>query len=91
MNTESQFGKGSHVRNGVNRQLLLARMDRAFSEYYHEAEKLSVLLAEPQDRYSWTLYHNLLKQRTAETVAYERYRLIKDELFGIIPPPELPV
>lgn len=36
------------------RRILLARMDRAFSDYSHEAEKLSVLLAEPADPSSWT-------------------------------------
>jgi len=32
----------------------------------------------------------LLKQRTAETVAYEKYRSIKDQLFGLINPPAAP-
>jgi hypothetical protein len=29
----------------------------------------------------------LLKQRTAEAVAYEKYRGIKDQLFALINPP----
>jgi hypothetical protein len=62
-------------------------MDTAFSDYSHEAEKLSVLLAEPRDPSSWSLYHNLIKQRTAEVVAYEKYRNIKDELFRLFEPP----
>jgi hypothetical protein len=70
-----------------NRKALLTRMDDAFSDYSREAEKLSVLLAEPTDPSSWTSYHNLLKQRTVEVVAYEKYRNIKDELFKIIDPP----
>lgn len=69
------------------RRILLARMDRAFTDYSHEAEKLSVLLAEPADPSSWTLYHNLLKQRTAEEAAYETYRRIKDHLFTLIGTP----
>jgi hypothetical protein len=70
-----------------NRRILLTRMDKAFSDYSHEAEKLSVLLAEPRDLSSWTSYHDLLRQRTAEVVAYEKYRNIKDELFALISPP----
>ncbi len=58
------------------REVLLMRMNNAFSDYSHEAEKLSVLLAEPRDPFSWTSYHDLLKQRTAEVVAYEIYRNI---------------
>jgi len=73
-----------------NRKVLVARMDNAFSDYSLEAEELSVLLAEPRDQFSWTLYHDLLKQRTAEVVAYEKYRKIKDELFTLINPPTVP-
>jgi len=73
-----------------DRKVLVTRMDNAFSDYSHEAEKLSVLLAEPSDRFSWTSYHDLLKQRTAEVVAYEKYRNIKDELFTLINPPTVP-
>lgn len=73
-----------------NRKTLLTRMDDAFSDYSHEAEKLSVLLGKPSDPHSWTSYHDLLKQRTAEVVAYERYRHIKDELFTLINPPAAP-
>jgi hypothetical protein len=65
----------------------LTRMDDAFSDYAYEAEKLSVLLGEPRDPFSWTEYHNLLKQRTVEVVAYEKYRMVKDELFALINPP----
>jgi hypothetical protein len=71
----------------ANLKILLTRMDEAFSDYSHEAEKLSVLLAETRDPSSWTSYHELLKQRTAEVVAYEKYRNIKDELFRLIDPP----
>jgi len=70
-----------------NIRILLARMDEAFSDYCHEAEKLSVLLAAPRDVFSWTGYHELLKQRDAEVVAYEKYRNIKNELFTLITPP----
>lgn len=70
-----------------NYTILLTRMDDAFSEYSHEAEKLSVLLGKPRDLFSWTGYHDLLRQRTAEVVAYEKYRNIKDELFTLIKPP----
>jgi hypothetical protein len=70
-----------------NRRMLLSRMDKAFSDYSHEAERLSVLLAEPADVSSWSSYHNLLKQRTAEVAAYEMYRAIRDELFSLINPP----
>ena len=73
-----------------NRKVLLTRMDNAFSDYFHEAEKLSMLLAEPRDPFSWTSYHDLLKQRTAEVVAFEKYRSIKDELFTLINPPAVP-
>lgn len=73
----------------VNRDILLARMDNAFSDYSHEAEKLSVLLAKPRDSFSWTSYHDLTRQRTAEVVAYEKYRKIRDELFGLINPPAI--
>jgi hypothetical protein len=73
-----------------NRRILLIRMDDAFSDYSQEAEKLSVLLAEPADPSSWTSYHDLLRQRTAEVVAYEKYRNIKDELFRFINPPAIP-
>jgi hypothetical protein len=70
-----------------NRNMLLTRMDAAFTVYSTEAENLSVLLAEPRDVSSWSSYHNLLKQRTAEAVAYEKYRGIKDQLFALINPP----
>jgi len=73
-----------------NRKILLTKMDSAFSDYSHEAEKLSVLLAGPRDRFSWTSYHDLLRQRVAEVVAYEKYRNIKDELFTLINPPAVP-
>jgi hypothetical protein len=70
-----------------NRGMLLAQMDDAFSDYCREAEKLSVLLAAPRDPFSWTSYHELLRQRTAEVVSYERYRGARDELFTLINPP----
>lgn len=71
-----------------NRRILLIRMDTAFGKYSHEAEKLSVLLAEPRSLFSWTSYHDLLRQRTAEVVAYEQYRKIQDELFLLVHPPK---
>jgi hypothetical protein len=70
-----------------NRKALLIRMDDAFSDYSREAEKLSVLLAERRDPFSWTSYHDLLKQRTAEVIAHGKYCKIKDELFTLIHPP----
>lgn len=70
--------------------VLLTRMDQAFSDYFNQAEELSVLLAEPRDALSWTSYQNLQKKRTAELVAYERYRSIKDEVFRLINPPAVP-
>lgn len=70
-----------------SRKMLLARMDSAFSDYSHEAEKLSVLLAEPRDPSSWTSYSELIRQQTAETAAYEKYRKIKEELFRLISEP----
>jgi hypothetical protein len=70
-----------------NRRILLTRMDIAFGDYFREAEKLSTLLAEPRHPSSWTSYHDLLRQRTAEVVAHEKYQRIKDELFTLIAPP----
>jgi len=70
-----------------NCKTLLEFMDNAFSDYSHEAEKLSVLLSGPRDPLSWTSYHDLLKQRTAEVVAYEKYTKIREELFALIHPP----
>jgi hypothetical protein len=70
-----------------NCEMLRTRMDDAFCVYSREAEKLSVLLSGSRDLSSWTLYHDLLKQRTTEVVAYEKYRNIKDELFTLINPP----
>jgi hypothetical protein len=74
----------------ADRRMLLARMDDAFGDYCREAEKLSVLLAAPRDPFSWTSYHDLLRQRTAEVVSYERYRSIRDELFTFVNPPVPP-
>jgi hypothetical protein len=71
-----------------NRTILLARMDQAFGRYSFEAEKLSVLLGETRDPSSWTSYHDLLRQRTAEVSAYEQYRRIQEELFTLINPPK---
>lgn len=76
------------IQYSENRRILLARMDKAFGIYSQEAEKLSVLLAAATDPHSWTSYHELLKQRTAEAVAYEQYCGLKDELFTHIQPPE---
>jgi len=70
-----------------NCDMLRTRMDDAFCVYSREAEKLSALLGGSRDPSSWTLYHDLLKQRTVEVVAYEKYRNIKDELFTLIKPP----
>jgi hypothetical protein len=71
-----------------NRKILLARMDKAFGDYSQEAEKLSVLLAETRDTSSWSLYHELLRQRTVEVAAYEQYRRIQEELFTLINAPK---
>ena len=68
-------------------KILLTRMDTAFCEYSCESEKLSVLLSQQKDHPGWTSYHELLRQRTAEVVAYEQYRRIQDELFNRIVPP----
>jgi hypothetical protein len=77
------------VMEDQGRAYLLVRMDEAFGTYSLEAERLSVLLAEPRDPASWTSYHDLLRQRTAEVVAYEKYSKIKEELFTLILPPVL--
>ena len=76
--------------NGLRTPLLflLERMDKAFGVFSQEAEKLSVLLAATRDPSSWTSYHELLRQKTAELVAYERYRKIQEELFATIGAPE---
>ena len=71
-----------------NRKILLDRMDKAFGLFSQEAEKLSVLLASNPDPSSWTLYHDLIRQKTVELVAYERYRRIQEELFTLIDPPK---
>jgi hypothetical protein len=70
-----------------NREVLLERMDKAFGLFFQEAETLSMLLAAKRDLSSWTSYHDLLRQRTREVVAYERYQKIQDELFRLIDPP----
>ena len=67
-------------------KILLDRMDQAFVDYSQQAERLSALLAKPMGASSWTLYHDLQKQRTAETVAYERYHELQEELFARIAP-----
>lgn len=67
-------------------RILLDRMDQAFVDYSQQAERLSALLAKPMGASSWTLYHDLQKQRTAEATAYERYRKIQEELFTRIAP-----
>jgi hypothetical protein len=80
------------VQHSENQQrFLLERMDQAFGLFSHEAEKLSVLLAATRDPSSWSSYHELLRQKTAELVAYEQYRKIQEELFALIsaPTPEL--
>ena len=71
-------------------RILLDRMDQAFGDYSQQAERLSALLAKPMGASSWTLYNDLQRQRTAETVAYERYRRLQDELFAHIVPPAVP-
>jgi hypothetical protein len=67
-------------------RILLDRMDQAFVDYSQQAERLSALLAKPMGASSWTLYHDLQRQRTAETVAHERYRRLQEELFARIAP-----
>jgi hypothetical protein len=76
------------VRNLDNRRILLDRMDHAFRYLCEESEKLSVLLAQNRDPSSWTFYKELMRQRTTEIVAYEKYRKIQDELFTLIPEPK---
>lgn len=68
-------------------KILLTRMDSAFSAYSRESEQLSVLLSKSKDMPGWTSYHELLRQRTVEVVAYEHYRAIQEELFKRIVPP----
>ena len=68
-------------------EILLTRMDTAFSEYARESEQLSVLLSKSKSRPGWTSYNELLRQRTVEVVAHEQYRRIQDELFKRIVPP----
>jgi hypothetical protein len=70
-------------------EILLTRMDTAFSEYARESEQLSVLLSKSKSLPGWTSYHELLRQRTAEVVAHEQYRRIQDELFKRIVPPSV--
>jgi hypothetical protein len=67
-------------------RILLDRMDKAFVDYSQQAERLSALLSKPMGASSWTLHHDLQKQRTAETVAYERYHKLQEELFALIAP-----
>ncbi|MGH7782660.1 MAG: hypothetical protein ACREO5_02300, partial [Candidatus Binatia bacterium] len=67
----------------AGQMMLLTRMDEAFSDYSHKAEQLSVILAETRDPSSWTSYNELLKLRTIEIVAYEKYRKLKDELLSL--------
>lgn len=81
--------KKSPMQYSNNRKILLDRMDKAFAVYSQEAEKLSVLLASNPDPPSWTLYHDLIRQKTVELVAYERYRKIQEELFTLIDSPKL--
>ncbi len=71
-----------------NREILLERMDKAFGLFYQEAEKLSLLLAAKRDPSSWTSYHDLIKQKTLELVAYEQYRKTQEKLFTLINPPK---
>jgi hypothetical protein len=73
------------VQDIVSR-ILLDRMDQAFVDYSQQAERLSAILAKPMGASSWTLYHDLQEQRTAETIAYERYRKLQEELFARIAP-----
>ena len=68
-------------------KILLTRMDSAFAEYSRESEQLSVLLSKCKNLPGWSSYHELLRQRTAEVVAHEQYRRIRDELFKRITPP----
>jgi hypothetical protein len=70
-------------------KILLTRMDTAFSEYARESEQLSVLLSKSKNLPGWTLYNELLRQRTVEVVAHEQYRRIQDELFKRIVPPSV--
>ena len=80
--------KKSPTQYSNNQKILLDRMDKAFGLFSQEAEKLSVLLASNSDPSSWTLYHDLIRQKAAELAAYERYRKIQEELFRLIDPPK---
>ena len=71
-------------------KILLARMDEAFGDCFRASERLSILLSQARDAASWTMYHELLRVRTSETVALEKYRKIQDELFSHIQPPVAP-
>lgn len=74
----------------VSYEVLLAKMDDAFGAYFREAEKLSILLGVRADPCSWTSYHDLQRQQTAESVSYERYRMIREQVLALIPPPVAP-
>jgi len=73
------------------KKILLARMDEAFTDCFRASERLSIFLADTQDPSSWSSYHELLKLRTVETVAFEKYRKIQEELFSHIHPPAAPL
>ena len=71
-------------------KILLARMDEAFGDFFRTAEQLSIFLGQTQDPSSWSSYHEAIKLRTSEAVAFEKYRKIQDELFSRINPPVAP-
>jgi len=65
-------------------------MDEAFADCFRASEQLSICLGKAHDSSSWSTYHELLKLRTMETVAFEKYRKIQEELFANIHPPVAP-
>lgn len=72
-------------------KILLSRLDEAFAECFRASEQLSTFLGAAQAPSSWSAYHELLKLRTQEIVAFEKYRKIEDELFSHIHPPADPL
>jgi hypothetical protein len=69
-----------------NPEILLERIDKAFGLFSQEARKTRCVLAAKRNPSS-SSYHDLLRQRTTEVVAYEQHRKVQDELFRLIDPP----
>ncbi|HUA02044.1 MAG TPA: hypothetical protein VMB02_17030 [Candidatus Aquilonibacter sp.] len=77
------------MQDSINR-FLLDQMDQVFTDYCREADRLRELLSKPLGASSWTLYHDLQRQRVAESIAYGKYRKLQDELFDGIAQPVAP-